>query len=201
MQTAPVALVTDDPVNDRLLVQRSTQGDEGAFRSLVEQHQDDVYNLALRYFGDGDAAEEITQDAFVRLYRALPDFRFDSTLSTWLHRVTVNLCRDRWRQGDRAKKEVSLEEVAFSRELPSGRPSPERQLMTMETQQAVQRCLLSLPEEHREVVLLRYLNDLSYKEIADSLGVSAGTVASRLHRGLKLLSDRLAPTREELAHE
>ncbi len=73
--------------------------------------------------------------------------------------------------------------------------------MTVETQKAVQRCLLDLPEEQREVVLLRYLNDLSYKEIAESLGVSAGTVASRLHRGLKLLSDRLAPTREELAHE
>ena len=201
MRTAPVALVTDNPVDDRLLVQRSTQGDESAFRSLVGRHQGDVYNLALRYFGDGDAAAEITQDAFVRLYRALPDFRFDSTLRTWLHRVTINLCKDRWRQGDRANKEVSLEEVRFPRELPSGRPSPERQLMTLETRQAVQRCLLDLPEEHREVVLLRYLNDLSYNEIAEALGVSAGTVASRLHRGLKLLSDRLAPMREELAHE
>ena len=102
MRSAPVALVTDDLVDDRLLVQRSTQGD--------------VYNLALRNMGDGNAAEEITQDAFARLYRSLPDLRFDSTLSTWLYRVTVNLGRDRWRQGDRAnKKEVSLDEVRFSR--------------------------------------------------------------------------------------
>ena len=106
---APVALVTDDPVDDRMLVRRSSQGDQGAFRSLVERHQGDVYNLALRYVGDGSSAEEITQDAFVRLYRSLADFRFDATLSTWLYRVTVNLCRDRWRQGDRANKEVSLD--------------------------------------------------------------------------------------------
>jgi len=198
---APVALVTDDPVDDRTLVQRSSQGDEGAFRSLVDRHQGDVYNLALRSMDDGSAAEEITQDAFVRLHRSLGEFRFDATLSTWLHRVTLNLCRDRWRQGDRAKKEVSLDDIRQTREIPSTHPSPEHQVMTMETQQAVQKCLLDLPEEHREVVLLRYLNDLSYKEIAESLGISAGTVASRLHRGLKMLSDRLAPTREELAHE
>ncbi len=204
-RSAPVALVTDDPVDDRSmdrsLVERSVQGDEGAFRSLMERYQGEVYNLALRFMGDGSAAEEITQDAFIRLYRSLTGFRFDATLSTWLHRVTVNLCKDRWRKGDRANREVSLDEVRQSRELPSARPGPEQQVMTVETQKAVQRCLLDLPEEQREVVLLRYLNDLSYKEIAESLGVSAGTVASRLHRGLKLLSDRLAPTREELAHE
>jgi RNA polymerase sigma-70 factor (ECF subfamily) len=184
-----------------MLVQRSAEGDEGAFRALVERYQGEVYNLALRFLGDASATEEVTQDAFIRLFRSLPGFRFEATLSTWLHRVTLNLCRDRWRKSDRATKEVSLDEIGRSREFASTGPAPDHEVMTSETQAVVQTCLLQLPEEHREVVLLRYINDLSYKEIAESLGLSAGTVASRLHRGMSLLSDLLAPTREGLSHE
>ena len=198
---APIALVTEDTVDDRMLVQRSADGDEDAFRTLVERYQGEVYNLALRFLGDVSATEEVTQDAFLRLFRSLSGFRFEATLSTWLHRVTLNLCRDRWRKSDRATEEVSLDDIRRNREFVSTSPEPDREVMTMETQKAVQACLLELPEDHREVVLLRYINDLSYKEIAESLGLSTGTVASRLHRGMSLLSDLLAPTREELAHE
>ena len=154
-QSAPVALVSKIPVDDRTLIVRSAEGDEGAFRSLMERYQGEVFNLALRVLGDVGAAEEVTQDAFIRLFRSLSSFRFEARLSTWLHRVTVNLCRDRWRSSSKGAKEISLDEARKARDFPSARPGPEHEVMAMETQETVQACLLELPEEQREVVLLR----------------------------------------------
>jgi len=191
-----IALVPEAD-EDRALVQRSADGDDEAFRTLMERYQGDIYNLALRYVGDPNLAEEITQDTFVRLFKSLTRLRFEATLGTWLHRVAVNACRDSWRTRQRDSRRVSLEVLPEGVELESLAPGPEQHLVAHEDHALVQTCLLELTHEQREVVVLRYVSGLSYAEISQTLGCSSGTVASRLHRAMKSLGERLAILNQE----
>ncbi len=177
------------------LVRRSAVGDQDAFRELVERHEGRVYRLALRLLGDPRAAEETAQDAFVRLYGALDSFRGDSRLSTWLHRVTVNLCRDEQRRAQRAERFVELDVAEPRLVVVSGDEAGE--LERAESSARVEAALARIPEAQREAIVLRYLGELSYAEIAEATGVSANTVASRVYRGLERLGGILGGEADE----
>lgn len=196
-EEVPVAVVGGAPDDDQTLIGRSVSGDDGAFRILVERYQGEVFNLALRSLGRRDAAEEVTQDTFVRLYRSLSRLRFESTLGTWLYRVAVNLCRDRWRQEKRRSSTVSLDEGSEAHSVPSQEASPERRLELAEASHLVEHLLLEVSPEQREVLVLSYVNGLTYQEISNTLGCSRGTVASRIHRGLKTLGRHLTAMESE----
>ena len=174
--------------DERELIRRAGQGDQEAFRQLVETYQAPAYRLALRMCG-GDAAlaEDAAQEAFLAAWRGLPRFRGDSRFSTWLYRLTTNAAID-WLR--REKRHRGMDDVT-ELELPDDGPSPQDQAEQAEAQQAVRRALSRLSEEHRQVLLLRYMQELDYAEIAAALEISEGTVKSRISRAKMRLRELL----------
>lgn len=175
-------------IEEKDLIRRAGQGDSDAFRQLVETYQAPVYRLALRMCG-GDAAlaEDAAQEAFLAAWRGLPRFRGDSRFSTWLYRLTTNAAID-WLR--REKRHRGMDDVT-ELELPDDGPGPQDQAEQAEAQQAVRRALSRLSEEHRQVLLLRYMQELDYAEIAAALEISEGTVKSRISRAKMRLRELL----------
>ncbi len=136
--------------NEQDILRRAQQGDSDAFRQLVEAYQTQVYRLALRMCGES-AADDVTQEAFLAAWRALPEFRGTCRFSTWLYRLTTNAAIDHLR---REKRRRGMDDVA-ELELPDDGPGPQEQAEQAETQWAVRRALGQLSEEHRQVLLLR----------------------------------------------
>ena len=176
------------------LVRAARSGDQTAFGQLVEQHYTMVYNLALRMMGNPEDAADLTQEAFLSAWRSLASFQGQSAFSTWLYRLTSNACIDFLRR-EKRRGALSLttedEEEGRELEVPDERFSPERELEKKEARQLVREGLLSLSPEHREVLVLRELEGLSYEEIAQTLGLEEGTVKSRLARARIALKDFL----------
>lgn len=181
------------------LLERSAAGDDEAFRRLVEAHEAEVYRLALALLGDPTAARDAAQEAFVRLHGSLETFRGEARLSTWLHRVTVNLCHDERRRAKRAERLVSLD--AAPPTLVVVDRDPHESLEREELMGKIRAALERLPAEQREAIVLRYLSELSYAEISEAVGAAANTVASRVYRGLRQLGSLLGqePGLEEVS--
>ena len=177
------------------LVQRIQSGDSDAFAVMMDLYQKQVYNLALRTVGNPEDAADMTQEAFLRAYRAIGSFRGDSKLSVWLYRLTQNVCIDFLRSKGR-KPTVSLtveNEADEVQELDvaDDRFDPEEQYQRKALRDAVRRGLMALPEEYREILILREINGLSYAEIGERLQLEEGTVKSRLVRARKKLCEFL----------
>ena len=177
------------------LVRRIQSGDGDAFAELMGAYQKQVYNLALRTVGNPEDAADMTQEAFLRAYRAIGSFRGESKLSVWLYRLTTNVCIDFLRSKGR-KPTVSLtveseDEEPQELDVADDRFDPEENFQRKELRRAVQRGLASLPEEYRVILILRELNGLSYAEIGETLQLEEGTVKSRLFRARKKLCEFL----------
>ena len=171
------------------ILRRAQQGDSEAFRQLVEAYQTQVYRLALRMCG-ADGAADVTQDAFVAAWRTLPNFRSDCRFSTWLYRLTTNAAIDYLRREKRHRAAGDIAEL----ELPDDAPTMQELSERAETQSRVRRALSRLSDEHRQVLLLRYMQELDYGEIAAALEVSEGTVKSRINRAKARLRELLSDT-------
>lgn len=172
-------------------VRRVLDGDADAFSPLVEAYQKNVYNLALRMTGNSEDALDMAQEAFIRAYNSLSSFRGDSKFSVWLYRIVSNVCLDflRARKGRAA---VSLSQTGpdgedAALEIPDERALPEAELERALTRDAVRRGLQALPDDQREILLLREIQGLSYEEIAAALSLEGGTVKSRIFRARKKL--------------
>ena len=163
-----------DP-SDEELIERHLAGDRSAFGLLVERHQQRVYNLTYRMLGRPEDAADAAQDAFVTCMQKLSTFRGSSAFTTWLHRVTVNICYDALRKRAR---EVPTEEEEQRHEAAPGDIADDSAAAI-----DVQRALLQVPAEFRAVLILHDMRGVPYEEIAESLGAPVGTVKSRLHRG------------------
>ena len=177
------------------LVQRIQSGDSDAFAVLMDLYQKQVYHLALRTVGNPEDAADMTQEAFLRAYRAIGSFRGDSKLSVWLYRLTQNVCIDFLRSRGR-RPAVSLtveneEDEVQELDVADERFDPEEQYQRKALRDAVRRGLLSLPEEYRTILILREINGLSYAEIGEQLQLEEGTVKSRLFRARKKLCEFL----------
>lgn len=173
-------------MQDELLIRRAQSGDSDAFEQLLLQHQKSVYNLCLRMTGNADDALDLSQEAFLRAWRALGQYQFDAAFSTWLYRLTSNLCIDFLRRQKR-QQHVSLtisDEDGAGEEfaVPDPAPGPEEQALHADAQSAVARAMAALPDDWRIVMQLRVVEQLSYEQIAQILDVKAGTVKSRLAR-------------------
>ena len=171
------------------IIECCRQGDRAAFHALYQAYKDKVYSISLYFFhGDDAAASDATQQVFLKLITGIERFRGDSEFSTWLYRMVVNTCLDSAKAEKR--REPLADAAALARIVAPARA--EEDLDRAEIAGKVQAALSSLPPKLRMPVLLRYFEDLSYGEMAEALNCSMGTVASRLHKGHKLLAEKLA---------
>jgi RNA polymerase sigma-70 factor (ECF subfamily) len=164
------------------------RGDREALRALYEAYKDRVYSIAFYFLhGDAQAAHDVTQQVFLKLIDGIARFRGDSAFSTWLYRLVVNACLDRTR---RRTETPAAQDVLDTYVDPAD--SHEDLYVRAEVTRAVQSAVVSLPPKLRIAILLRYFDELSYADMAAALNCSAGTVASRLSRGHRLLARKLA---------
>lgn len=192
--------MNNDEAKKNDLVRRCKEGDREAFDQLVRQCQARIFNTAYRLLGDYEDARDATQDAFIRAYRAIKKFKGNASFYTWLYRIVINLCYKRLRSKHyrQRRRTVSLDEPILTKEgqvlrsIASHTISPREAMERKEIQEAIQSAINSLKRGHRTVIILRDIEDLSYREIAQILRCSIGTVKSRLHRARSLLRERLS---------
>jgi RNA polymerase sigma-70 factor, ECF subfamily len=191
---------------EEALAERAAQGDGGAFDALVTLFSGRVFAVAFRMLGDRAEAEDLSQEVFVALYHALPTFRGESRLSTWIYRITRNRCLNRLKFLKRRHvgHHADIDDPAVARGVSDpetevrGARAPDKKLEGRELRDLLEKHLRDLPEEQRALVILRDLEDLSYEEIAEVTGLPLGTVKSRLHRARMELSHRLGPHIDEI---
>ncbi len=187
--------------DERDLIRQCQKGDVQAFRHLVERYEDRIYGLACSILGDREVAKDAAQEAFIRVYRALGKFEGRSTFYTYLYRITTNVCLTFAQREQRRPDSVSIEgmqeasDMALDRFL--GTDKPENDIERIGLREEIQKVLEHLSPDHRAVVILKDIEDLSQEEIADVLDVSVGTVKSRLSRARARLRDLLLPLYRE----
>ena len=173
------------------LVERLKRRDEAAFNELVTLYQARVFHLVFRMLGDRAEAEDLAQEVFITVFKSIDGFRGDSKLSTWLYRVASNHCKNRIKYLDRRarNKKKELDEVSEHGMLESASMSssaqiarPDHMVEAYEKERILKEAIASLEDDHRELIVLRDIESLSYEEIQDITGLPTGTVKSRLHR-------------------
>lgn len=184
--------------HERELIRRLRSRDERAFRELIDLYRDRVFNVTFRMLGDRAEAEDIAQEVFIAVFKTIDSFREESKFSTWLYRVAVNHTKNRIkylaRRNDRNRTE--LDDNTADSDGPSLgntiRPTrPDRALEGAQMEQVLQTAIASLDEEHRVLVVLRDVEELSIEEICEITGIPDGTVKSRLHRARAALRKKL----------
>lgn len=167
-------------------------GKTDEFTFIVEKYKDRIYRYACGSCGNADDADEISQDVLVAVFESLEKFRGESKFSTWLFSITINHCRNFIRKKGRMKK-VSISELYDDSdyEIPDKRDSVEEKVLLNDTYNAVMNELAFLPDDYREAVMLRDVEEMSYDEIARTLSVTMSNVKIRIHRGREMLRNRL----------
>jgi len=181
-------------IDEKKCIKKAAKGDASAFEELLLRYHGQIYNLCLRMTGNPDDAADLTQEAFLKVWKNLESFQFDSAFSTWLYRLASNCCLDFLRSQKR-RPTVSLtvenEEDEQVMDIPDAQPTPEEQAVKQEEKEQLHLAMQMLDEEQRQILTLRVVNDLSYTEIADILRVKEGTVKSRLSRARENLRKKL----------
>ena len=180
--------------NEDRIIEGCRRGDRAAFQLLFEQYKDKVYSIALHFTGEESSARDISQQVFLKLFTIINQYRSESRFTTWLYRVVANACMDEHRKGRRFVPFGHTVEV--SNMVMKG--SQEDTFIRRQTEDSVRAAINDLSPKLRLPILLKYVEDLSYDEIASVLGCSKGTVASRLNRGHKALAQKLGHLRSAL---
>lgn len=178
---------------DEELVELAQRGDEDSFNQLVVRWERPIYALAYRTLGREDDARDVCQEAFLRAYRALRGFKGEAKFSSWLYRITLNLCRDWMRKQRRTPVSQVPEGIELS-DLAGEQPdavSVEDLVARREMSAAVSKVMAMLPEEQRTAIILKEYHGLTFQEIADMLGCPLSTVKTRLYQGLTVLRRNL----------
>ena len=182
--------------DEERLIERLRQRDEGAFNELVRLHQASVFRQLLRVLGDPAEAEDLAQEVFVTVFKAIDTFRGDSRLATWIHRIAQNHARNRLkyhgrhkRRGDAPLEETTEEAVAVP-ETGSRLPRPDHQVEAHQAEVQIRLAITQLEPEQRTLIVLRDLENMTYEEIQEQTGRPSGTVKSRVHRARVALQER-----------
>jgi len=189
-------------ISDQELIRRTVaENDQTAFEQLVKRHYTRAYQVAYSVLNNIEDAEEVTQDAFYRVSRALPNFRGDAKFTTWLHLIVINLARNkfRWNKirgiGSNFSLDAPLENAKGDGEMTvdvaDEKLPPDQQLAFDELKNDTRKAMSELPPAYREAVILRNIKNLTYEEIAELLDCKVGTVKSRIARGRELLRESL----------
>jgi RNA polymerase sigma-70 factor, ECF subfamily len=193
--TVAAACMASEPT-DAQLVRRVQKGDKGAFDLLVLKYQHKIVNLVMRYVRDPDQALDISQEAFLKAYRALPRFRGDSAFYTWLYRIAVNTAKNYLAAQRRRPLDVELdlqdpEQFDLHAKLKEV-DTPEGVVLSRELHETVERAIDSLPDDLRTAIVLRELDGMSYEEIAQTMDCPVGTVRSRIFRARDAIGKKIA---------
>jgi RNA polymerase sigma-70 factor (ECF subfamily) len=179
-------------MEDADLVRLCQNGDMAAFEQLFYKHQDRVYGVAYRMTNNEEDALDLTQEIFLKAYQKIDKFKFSSAFSTWLYRLAVNLCIDELRKRKRTANTMPLEEVANTgMDTCATMDTPEDHVISQDRERQIWNAINSLKEKERAIIVLRDIEGLSYKEIAEVLKCSLGRVKSRLHEAREKLKTTL----------
>ena len=189
--------VMSNQASDKKLVKRVQKGDKGAFDLLVLKYQHKIVNLVMRYVRDPELALDITQEAFIKAYRALPRFRGDSAFYTWMYRIAVNTAKNHLAAQRRRPMDVELdlqdpEQYDLHAKLRET-DTPEGVTLGNELKETVDRAIAALPEDLRTAIILRELEGMSYEEIAQTMECPVGTVRSRIFRARDAIGKKVGP--------
>jgi RNA polymerase sigma-70 factor (ECF subfamily) len=199
----------EDQQQTGLLVRRCLGGDATAWEEIVRLHSRRIYNLCYRFTSSPDDAQDLTQDVFIKVYRTLGTYDVDKgAFTTWLTTLTRNLLVDHFRRSRQDRQTESIDaglreeedSLSLSDRLEDQAPNPDDRLASKETQKMVQQALTHLSPDLREAVILRDLQDLDYKEIAQVLKVPEGTVKSRINRGRMELARLLSRNKRQVGN-
>ncbi len=184
------------------LVEKAKAGDMAAFEQIVGAHQQKIYTVAFRILENGEDAADVAQETLIRIYRSLASFKGDSSLSTWIYRITVNLCKDALRKRGHLftqslDEPISEENESLYPQLADDAPLPEEQYEQQELKDYLEKFIAGLSPDYRMVVVMREQMELSYEEISQALNISLGTVKSRLNRARKYLRESILKDREQ----
>jgi len=185
---------------DQQLIERVQSGDKKAFDILVLKYQNRLFKLISRYISDSEEVYDVAQEAFIKAYRAIPNFRGDSAFYTWLYRIAANTAKNYLVSKGRRPPQMDVDfedaEQIFGEPELKENATPEKLLQTKELQKTVVRAIDSLPDDLRIAITLRELEGLSYDEIAEKMGCPVGTVRSRIFRAREAIQNELQPLLE-----
>jgi RNA polymerase sigma-70 factor (ECF subfamily) len=191
--------------DEKKLIQKSKSGDLNSFETLIKTYQKMAYNVAYRIMGNEEDAKDMTQEALIKVYRNIGNFRMDSSFSTWLYRIVMNTCKDELRK--RKVKVISIDQPIetgdgqMQMEIEDEGRKPDEILVSKETQNEVHEALQEVSEKNRIVVVLRDIKGFSYSEISDIIDVPVGTIKSRISRGRQELKNVLLNKRQRTIRE
>lgn len=188
-------------MNDNDLVKRAKDGDVEAFERLVEGYQKKVFNIAYRMLGNYDDASELAQEALIKIYKSIKSFKEESSLSTWIYRITTNVCLDELRKRKSKAvvyidENIRSEDEEINRQIEDNKPTPDQKAEQNELRKTINTAIQSLSQEHKIVIILRDIQGLSYDEIAEILKCPPGTVKSRINRARLSLKEILLSKKE-----
>ncbi len=188
---------------ESVLVQKSKQGDVEAFEELIAAYQKKVLNLAFRMLGNPADAEDAAQDIFVRVFKSIANFNEESAFSTWLYKISTNVCLDILRRRKRQNEnnmvsihQYSSEDEEYELPIEDKAPTPYEEAQKSEAMRALERALTKLAEEQKAVIIMRDIHGLSYEEIAAAMNCSLGTIKSRINRARLSLRKLLEQDKE-----
>ncbi len=200
-QVASAAVADARPQGEAQFIERLKRGDANAFETLVKERSGEIYGLLYRLTENSEEARDLTQETFLRAFQSIIHFRGESDLRTWIYRIAINQARNRWRWWRRRRCDVTVSiDAPDVNGGPLGLvttlktrnvPDPEQNAIANERERALHKALSSLRRVYREAVVLRDIEGFAYEEIATALGISVGTVKSRLARGRQELRRKL----------
>jgi RNA polymerase sigma-70 factor (ECF subfamily) len=180
-------------LSDETLVARVLKGENAAFGILIKRYEKQIYSFAYNLTNNKDDAQDFAQEAFIKIYNNLHKYDKSRSFFPWMYKVSTNVCYSKLKQSRPKVNEVPLEKVIeFSPLIPDRATNPEEYSQTRELQRLVKQAITELPEKYRVPLVLKYLEDMSYKDISDTMDIPISTIETRLYRGRALLQKRLA---------
>lgn len=168
------------------IIRQCLDGEPEQYALLVDKYKAMAYNIAYRMLGDAETAKDMSQESFISAYASLEKFQYGSKFSSWLYRIVVNKCKDHLRA---ERDTVQVDEICDI--VPSTERTPEQTTSSRQTGDVIQKALNSLPDEYREVIVLKHVEELDFREISDILGVGVNALKVRAHRGREMLKEIL----------